>query len=386
MRLARLGASQSRTESAVADRALHIGIDGRELGKKPPGVGRYLLNLLRRWLDDPGQRHRFTIFAPCEPPPELKQLAGPIRWHVTSTDPGDHRPAGTWWEQTTLPAAANRADLDVFFAPAYTGPLRLSCPLVLTIHDLSYFAHPEWFSWREGLRRRWITRQAARRSAAIVTISAFSAREIVTHLHIDPARISVIPHGAPSPGPPPADVPLESVVLYVGSMFARRHVTDLMEAFAIVARSLPSARLVLVGDNQMPEFDPLVRAASLGIGDLVTWRTWLSDVDLDRAYWTSRAFAFLSEYEGFALTPLEALAHDLPAVLLDTAVAREVFGDAPIFVPVSVDRIAAAIGTLLTDEPRRATAIAAGRQVLMRYSWDRAAAAVLRVLEQAARP
>ena len=55
-------------------------------------------------------------------------------------------------------------------------------PLVLTIHDLSYFAHPDWFSWREGLRRRWITRKAARRATAVVTISQFSAREIEQRL------------------------------------------------------------------------------------------------------------------------------------------------------------------------------------------------------------
>ena len=69
---------------------------------------------------------------------------------------------GTFWEQTTLFGAARQDGLDVFFAPAYTAPLRLEVPTVLLVHDLSFVTHPEWFRVREGLRRRLLTRWASR--------------------------------------------------------------------------------------------------------------------------------------------------------------------------------------------------------------------------------
>ena len=72
-------------------------------------------------------------------------------------------------------------------------------------------------------------------------------------------------------------------------------------------------------------------------------------------------FAFLSAYEGFGLTPLEAMRHGLPTVVLDTPVAREVYGDGAWYVPAGdADAVAAALVTLLRDPVRRASQIAAG--------------------------
>jgi len=382
MRRARHGDWLLKTANAdMVDRVLHIGIDGREIGRKPPGVGRYLTNVLREWTSVAGRGHRYTIFSPAAAP-ESFSLPN-VEWQVVPN--GGSATSGTWWEQVHLPAAANRAHVDVFFAPAYTGPLRLHAPMVLTIHDLSYFAHPEWFGWREGWRRRVVTRQAARRAAAVVTISEFSAKEIQHYLGIDRSKITVIHHGSPALGVSPA-LSRQAQLLFVGSMFTRRHLPDLMEAFAEMSASLPDATLVLVGDNQIPGFDPLRHAQHLGIADRVTWHQWLSDSDLDRMYWQSRVFCFLSDYEGFALTPLEALAHDVPVILLDTPVGREIYGDAASFVTGPGSALAGAMHRALTDEPYRAGAIARGHDILARYSWTRTAAQVLDVIEGAARP
>jgi hypothetical protein len=78
--------------------------------------------------------------------------------------------------------AAASDHLDVWFAPAYTAPLRLEIPSVVAIHDLSFVAHPEWFRLREGARRRWLTGRSASRADAVVTISEFSKRELTERL------------------------------------------------------------------------------------------------------------------------------------------------------------------------------------------------------------
>ena len=178
-------------------------------------------------------------------PGHLDQVLG----HATFEHRRVPGPAGTWWEQTRLPAAANADRLDVFFAPAYSAPLTLRMPLVLTLPDVSFFAHPEWFRWREGARRRWLARQAARQAARIVTISQFSRHEIAEHLDIPLHRIDVTLLGASPSATSPASS-AEPLVLFVGSVFTRRHVPVLINAFHRVVDTLPDARLAIVGANR----------------------------------------------------------------------------------------------------------------------------------------
>ena len=248
----------------MGNRALHIGVDGRELLGQPTGVGRYIERVLREWMADPAFAHRVSVFLPAAPPARLTALGPAIEWQVESSASG-----GTVWEQTRLPRALSAARTEVFFAAGYTAPLRMPCPFVVAIYDVSFSAHPEWFSWREGLRRRWVTRQAARRAASIVTISEFSASEIARYLGVERTRIRIAP-----PGPPEAASRIaagrDPVVLYVGSLFNRRHIPELLEAFALVSRRQPDARLTLVGENRTdPPIDPRALASDLGIGTSV---------------------------------------------------------------------------------------------------------------------
>lgn len=358
---------------------LSIGIDARELAGQPTGVGRYVAGVLQAWADE-GLTHHVHLFLHAPPPAWITALPLHLTIHVLPAQVG-----GTWWEQTALPGAATRAGVDVLLSPAYTAPLRAPCPVVLIVHDVSFHAQPQGFRWREGLRRRWLTRASARRAAAVVTVSEFSAREIDRWLAVPRSKIILAPQGAPAwrGGPPAAD--REPLVLSVGTLFTRRHVPELLEAFAAVIPAVPGARLVLVGGNQtQPRIDPLAIATRLGIADRVTWHTWVSDADLDVLYARARAFAFLSDYEGFAMTPMEAAAHGVPSVLLDTDVAREVYGDGAIRVPLSNEAIAAALTTLLTDNAVHARTVEAARERLPAYTWRHTADVVRGALESAA--
>ncbi len=100
------------------------------------------------------------------------------------------------------------------------------------------------------------------------------------------------------------------------------------------------------------------------------------------------AFAFLSEYEGFGFTPLEALAAGVPPVVLDTPVAREMYGDAAVRIPSPEPAaIAAALADVLKpDSATRRAVLAAAPDVLARYSWPAAARDTLTAIEEAARP
>ncbi|MCC7007460.1 MAG: glycosyltransferase family 4 protein [Acidobacteria bacterium] len=363
----------------MAERRLHLAVDGRELVGYPTGVGRYLWNVLHQWTVAAPIRHRISVILPREPGDAPRRELPTVDWHVAAGT------GGTLWEQTSLRRVLKRIDADVLFAVGYTAPLLTVCPFVVVTHDVSFMAHPEWFGWREGLRRRLLTSASARAARTVLTVSEFSAAEIVRHIGIPRARLRLASPGAPAIVQAPPLPSRERIVLFVGSIFNRRRVPTLIDAFAKVSSAVPDARLVLVGDNRtMPAIDVRAHAALRGVAPRVDWRQYVTDDDLQRLYASARVFAFLSEYEGFAMTPMEAIAHGVPAVLLDTPVAREIYGPGACLVPDDLDRISDALISLLTDDAAHAAALQAGRQRLTRYSWATTAAVVLDALEQAA--
>jgi len=356
---------------------MRIGIDARELAGQPTGVGRYLAALVREWAaTERVQCHDFVLYAPR--PLGITLDARRFATRVVGGFPG------TWWEQILMPRVARTDHLDLFFAPAYTAPLRLNVPLVVTIHDLSYEAHPEWFRLREGLRRRWVTRQTAQRAAAVITDSEFSRGEVVEWLGLPGSRVSVV-----RPGIDPPEVTAvsraEPRLLYVGSIFNRRHVPDLIRAFGALVRLHPDASLDIVGANRTHPHENIEAAIeNLRLAGRVRWHQYAPEERLRELYARARAFVFLSEYEGLGMTPLEALAVGIPVVVGDTPVARETCGDAALFVPCGdVQATTRALEAVLFDEPTRARILAAAPAALEAFSWPRAARETLDVIESA---
>jgi glycosyltransferase involved in cell wall biosynthesis len=367
---------------------MRIAIDAREIVGKPTGVGRYLSEILSAWAKVPGTAaHEFIL---CSP-----EACTPDRWAPLRISNVSAAGSGTVWEQLVLPRLIKTAGADVLFAPAYTAPLRCPVPIVLTVHDVSFVAHPEWFSWREGLRRRLITRASARRAARVLTQSDFTKREAVRHLGLDQSRVDVIYLGTTAlalshsrtlasshsrtVAPPHLREPL---VLFVGSLFNRRHVPELITGFARLASRHPSARLEIVGDNRTtPAIDVDDLIARSGVADRIRVRPYVSEAELSALYARASAFAFLSEYEGFGLTPLEAMAAGIPVVVLDTDVSREIYGPAAEYVAQpEPGLIAAALERLLVDGEERSRLIEAGAAQVGRYSWDECARRTLQVL------
>ena len=168
----------------------------------------------------------------------------------------------------------------------------------------------------------------------------------------------------------------------MGSLFARRHVPELIAAFGQLARVRPDVRLDIVGDNRTsPRVDFSALAAESAVPDRISLRAYVSDQELAMLYGSARVFAFLSEYEGFGLTPLEALAAGIPIVVLDTPIAREVYGDAALYVSQPVPTlIREALERALFDDGERARILAAAAHTLARYSWDACARRILDIL------
>jgi len=358
---------------------MRIAIDARELCHRPTGVGRYLAELLVEWARRPDlARHDWRLYAP-EPP------RVPDEWRrAVRLLPGT---GGTTWEQWALAGALTDSPADVLFAPGYSAPILAPVSTVLTVHDVSFCAHPEWFAPREGARRRAFTRWSARRARTVLTDSAFSRDEIVRHLGVPGDRVRVIPLGMRPQRVPPAA--REPMVLYVGSIFERRRVDWLVEQFGRIADRVPGATLEVVGENRTarPRVDLEQARARSGHPDRIRIRSYVDDATLGSLYARASVFVFLSEYEGFGLTPLEALASGVPPVLLDTPVAREVLGPAASYVPAGPradDALVETVAGLLTHEAGRAAVLSHAAAVLGRYDWTATANATLAAIEAGA--
>ena len=138
---------------------VRIAIDGRELVGRPTGVGRYLSELLTAWEHAAGGgRARIR--------PVLARARGPRPRTGASVCPAWSHPDRARSGSSACCRSSSRRQAPTCCSPRPT-PVRsgAAVPIVLVIHDVSFAAHPEWFSWREGFRRRTLTRLGARRAA-----------------------------------------------------------------------------------------------------------------------------------------------------------------------------------------------------------------------------
>ena len=166
---------------------MRIGVDARELSDQATGVGRYLQCLLHEWAMS-AVPHQWTLYSPdgrLAVPPGLDAEVAIV--------PGK---GNTWWEQAALARAVRRDRPDLFFAPGYTAPLCTGVPLVVTMHDVSFAAHPEWYPLARGTAAPMAVAIGGAKGARVVlTISEFSRGEIVRYLRVPPDRVRAIPHG-----------------------------------------------------------------------------------------------------------------------------------------------------------------------------------------------
>jgi len=366
---------------------MRVGIDARELSGRPTGVGRYLRSLLRRW---PEPADELLLYFNGPPPAQLPPSPARV------LPRGSARASrGLLWQELDLPRAAANDALEVFFAPAYACPLRLRLPRVTTVHDVSFFHHPQDFAPGEAARRRLLVGASLAVSARVLTVSDFSRREL---LAVDPGlqpRLRVTPEAADEdlPPAPPRDVARARLglagpmLLTVGSIFNRRRLPELLRALGRLAPRFPGLRLHVVGDNRTsPRLDLPALARGLGLAGRVAFDGFVDEAALAARYAAADVAVFLSEYEGFGLPALEAATRGVPLVVSDRPALSEVFGGAALTVdPGDVVAIAAAVERVLREPALREDLVRRGHELAARHSWSDTALGTRAALREAAR-
>jgi len=298
-------------------------------------------------------------------------------------------PTNLGWAMIGLPSAAARAAHDVFHAPAYTAPLRGCRPLVVSIHDVSYARHPEFYPYRRDPLRRAFYRASARRADRIVTCSAFSKSEITAAYGIDPQRIAVVPLAAAAAFVRQPWHQKERVILHVGDLHPRRNLHALLDAMAELRRTdaqCADLTLVLAGVDR-GELEALrAHAERLQMPGVIRHIGTPADHELVDWYNRASVFAYPSSYEGFGLPVIEAMACGTPVVASAAASIPEVAGEAALLVPPQDIRgWRDAIATVLQDPETAGMLSDKGVRRAAAFTWQRTAAETLTAYRQAIR-
>jgi glycosyltransferase involved in cell wall biosynthesis len=273
----------------------------------------------------------------------------------------------------------------------YTGPLRTSVPLVVTIHDVSYLESPEYFTPFRAAQLRLTVKRTVERAAKILTPSEFSKSAIVRHYGIEDERVVVVPNAVSARFRPVdrtvARAAVEErlgvkgpFVLTIGDLQPRKNHLGLLRAFETVVRENPKLKhqLVFVGKETWysAKLHQAVNASS--VVERVHFAGFVDDADLVNFYGACELFVYPSFYEGFGLPILEAMACGRAVASSNSTAMPEVADSAGLlFDPDNADEMAGAMSDILLDPELRVRLERLGQQHAASFSWEKAAAKTL---------
>ena len=375
---------------------MRVGFNAQLLSYKPwyrsAGISRYIdrtLAALQSHLDGSNT----VAFIGPDTPSDTPALC----WlrQVRAALPTERPIARICWEQTVLPIAARRFDLDLLHAPAYVAPLTAGIRSVVTFHDLSYFLFPESFNRTNRLYLQTFSRLTARRAERLIAVSEATRKDLVQILGVDPSRVQVVPNGVDERFAPIRDperlarfraergLP-DRFILSLCTLEPRKNLAMLIRAYAEARRQGVTEALVLGG--------------GVGWGDLPL-RQLIEELDLkgnvllpgfipseEQALWYNAAtlFAYPSRYEGFGLPVAEAMACGTAVVTSNRSALPEVVGNAGVTVdPDEPGDLADVLRRLLHDDAWRTDLGQRGWERARQFSWERAARQTAETYQQA---
>lgn len=338
------------------------------------GMETYARELYRAIGEDPGE-FTFVGLASREGYQlDLSWFPGEV---IDSGISGENRVQWAIGELFTVNRWAKKLGADLIHGPATLGPARTRIPVVLTMHDMLYFSHPEFMStplFTEPVK--WMEKVASRNASWVVTDSETSASEIVKYLGFPRERLQVVLlAGASMPTPVAHHDRRGDLIIAMGNRRPHKNFDNLVRALAEVD---PAVRptLTITGSRGDDPLRPIV--AELGLEEWVDLRSWVSQEELEELYGTASALAVPSFAEGFGLPILEAMGAGLPVMISDLPVFREVAGDSAVyFDPSDPSSIARAITRVVSEPGLREKLERSGAEQAALFSWPATAGQTL---------
>jgi len=369
---------------------LRIAIDAHSVGTKLGGNESYAINLIEA-LAQVDAVNDYTLFVTTAEAYDRFNQRWP-NFKVRTTRP--HTPLIRI--PLTLSAELRKNPVDVLHVQ-FTAPPFCPCPVVVSVHDLSFEHLPQTFKRRSRTQLRLTVRHSARQAARVLSLSEHGKQDIISTYGIDSQRISAIPLAAPNHFARVTDATeLQRVrhtygidgdyILSVGSIQPRKNLARLVRAYALLAEKLGKEnvpKLVLAGKRAWLFDETLRSLEESGVKDSVILTGYVPEKDLPPLYSGAMCFVYPSFFEGFGLPPLEAMKCGAPVIVSNTTSLPEVVGDAAICVdPYDINAIAGALERVNTDSILREELSIKGQARARLFDWRDTALRTLDVYRQ----
>lgn len=360
------------------------------LGIENPGGGRTAtINLLEHIFEIDHQNSYILILSKKEPTlnryRNVRQVISPFR----------NRFFSRIWAQLVIPIRFRNVDL-VHFTKNLS-VFGLTCPTILTIHDLTVLEYPEYFPWSDVFYWKTIQKLSVKAANLIIAVSENTAKDVTRYYGKDPHSIKVIYHGKSEQFTPLSNMDIQAVrgkyklsdnyIITVGRIDVKKNLSNLVKAFAsIVPKIDPTYELVLVGEVYKKCEDlhlfPTIFASQME--DKVRLLGRVPDEDLPALYSGAKVSAFPSLHEGFGLVGLEAMACGVPVVSHNHGAIVEVVGDAALKVDCScVTQLAYGLEKVINQSTLRSEMIDAGLLRASIFNWNNTAQHTIDAYQQA---
>lgn len=291
-----------------------------------------------------------------------------------------------------------RADRPDLLHVQYTAPLNCSSNIVVSVHDVSFVEHPEYFPPARAFQLRTTVERTVRRASCVLTPSDYSARAIRRAYNLPDEQVVVTPNGVSSQFRPlPRERALPVVrkrfgipgpyIFTVGDLQPRKNQVGLIDAFERLIETTPMLphHLVLAGQDSWYGGQVKSKAARSRYRDRIHFTGFVTDDELLQLYVGCDVFAFPSFYEGFGLPILEAMACGRAVVCSATTACGEVADSAALlFDPRDTVDMMQALRDLLVDPELRARIERLGIARAGQFQWRNAARKTLDVYYEVA--
>lgn len=280
----------------------------------------------------------------------------------------------------------------------YTAPMFCPCPVVVSVHDVSFLEHPEYFPKARVAQLGFTVKRTVERAARVLTTSDFSARRLASQYAIAPEKITVVPCAVSSAFRPIARETAQARVrqslrvptpylLMVGDLQPRKNQTGLIAAFEQLLRDQPQLphHLVLTGQDNFFASRAKEAARQSPAANRIHFTGFVPDAELPYLYAGCDLFVFPSLYEGFGMPILEAMASGRAVACSNTTATVEVAdGAAIVFDPTSTAQMVRAMRDVLIDGELRARMERLGVKRAAQFQWRDTAAKTLAVYHEVA--
>ena len=356
-----------------------IGFDAKRIVKNGTGLGSYGRTLVNDLATLP---LNLRLYAPDAGRDELrKQIAE--RENVKFCYP-EKAPLGkAFWRSRGMIEDLKRDGVQVFHGLSGELPIGISksgIKTVVTIHDLIFLRHPEYYHWIDTKIYAWKFRQTIEEADHIIAISACTKRDIMAYGHVDESKISLIYQScSPRFTPSPSEAN-ERYILSVGSIEERKNILLAVKALAYLPADL---KLVIVGRHTGYTDEVMDYARKHHLAHRVKVMHGVGDEELPKLYARAEAFVYPSRYEGFGIPIIEAISSGLPVVACTGSCLEEAGGPDSIYVdPDDEQAMAQAIRQVLKGAEGREERIVRSREYIRRFEGIDVASQVAELYER----